>query len=184
MTWFNAIGSVVLVISSAAVSRGEETPEFPQPQEEHQWLQQLAGDWESEVQMFIPGQDPVTSRGTEHVRKVGGFWIQAENHGDFMGEPFLGLLTLGYDADKQQYVGTWVDSMNDYLWTYEGRLDEAKKVLTLEAEGPCPMKPGELSQFREVLEIKSKDHKIFSSSIKEDDGKWITMMTINYRRTK
>ena len=182
MSKYKAIGCVVLLCSGAVEGRGQDVPQLPQPQEEHQWLQQLAGEWESEVQMLVPGQDPVTSQGSEVVRKVGGFWIQAENRGKFMDQPFLGLLTLGYDTDKAQYVGTWVDSMTGYLWTYEGQLDKAKKVLTLEAEGPCPMRPGELSKFREVLEIKSKDHKVFSSSIQGDDGEWTTMMTINYRR--
>ena len=72
--------------------------------------------------------------------------------------------------------------MNNYLWKYEGTVNEEGKTLTLETEGPCPMKPGKLSKFKEVIEFKSKDHKVFTSSMQEDDGKWSTMMTIHYRK--
>jgi uncharacterized protein DUF1579 len=45
-------------------------------------------------------------------------------------------MTLGYDPEKKQYVGTWVGSMMSYLWVYDGSLDAEEKVLTLNAEGP------------------------------------------------
>jgi Protein of unknown function (DUF1579) len=185
MNRFGSMGIVVAVLAVASQSRAAEVPEFPQPQKEHQWLQQLVGEWEADVEMFMePGQPPVKSSATESVRAVGGFWIVAESHGNMMGHPFTGLMTLGYDVETAQYVGTWVDSMNGYLWKYEGTRDPTGKVLTLRAEGPCPMAPGELSQFKEVLELKSPDHKVFSSSIQGKDGKWTKVMTINYRRTK
>ena len=184
MTKFTGAGLIVVLLAATAAP-AQDVPEFPKPQKEHEWLQQLAGEWEAECEMFMePGQPPLKSKGTETVRTVGGFWIVAENKSEFMGQPFTGLLTLGYDARKEQYVGTWVDSMTGYLWTYEGAVDSAGKVLTLETEGPCPEKPGELSKFREVLEIKGKDHKVFTSSIQGEDGQWHTFVTINYRRAK
>ena len=56
--------------------------------------------------------------------------------------------------------------------------------LTLDTEGPCPMKPGQTSQFKESVEIKDKDHKIFTSQILGDDGKWTTMVVVNSKRKK
>ena len=178
-------GLVLTVSVGAALIQAEDVPEFPKPQKEHEWLQQLVGEWESEATMFMePEQPPVTSKGTESVRSVGGFWIVAENKGTFMETPFTGLLTLGYDAEKKRYVGTWVDSVQAYLWTYQGAVDEAGKVLTLETEGPCPAEPGKMSRFKEVLEIRSKDHKVFTSSMQGEDGKWNIMVRIEYRRKK
>ena len=185
MSRFHSAGFLVAFLAATSLSRAAEDPKFPKPQKEHQWLQQLAGEWEAEVEVFMePGQPAVKSHGTESVRTIGGFWIVAESKGDMMDVPFTGLLTLGYDVPTAQYVGTWIDSMNGYLWKYEGALDPTGKVLTLHAEGPCPMAPGELSQFKEVLELKSPDHKVFTSSIQGEDGKWTRVMTINYRRTK
>lgn len=175
------VAGFVFVLLTAA-GQAQDVPEFPKPQKEHEWLQQCVGEWDAETEMLIPGQEPLKVKGTESVRSIGGFWILCENNSEFAGRPVIGLMTLGYDADDEKYVGTWVDSMTGYLWKYDGSLDSAGKVLTLETEGPCPERPGELSNFREVLELKSKDHKVFTSSMQNEDGTWQKMLTISYRR--
>jgi hypothetical protein len=180
-----ALAGAVLVVSiGVALAASDEIPQMPEPQKEHQWLQQLAGEWECDVECFLPEQPVMKSKGTESVRSVGGFWVLAENRGEFQGAPFHGILTLGYDAEGKKYVGTWVDSMSGHLWTYEGSVDAAGRALTLEAEGPCCMTPGKDAKFREVLEVKDKDHKTFRSAVQGEDGKWIPMMSIEYRRKK
>ena len=52
------------------------------------------------------------------------------------GGPATTLMTLGYDPEKKRFVGTWIGSMMTHLWIYDGALDAAGKVLTLDAEGP------------------------------------------------
>jgi uncharacterized protein DUF1579 len=93
-----------------------------------------------------------------------------------------GILTIGYDVEKKSYVGTWIDSHTGYLWKYTGKVDDDGKALTLETRGPCPRKPGTLSNFKEVLERKDKDHKVFTSSMQEDDGTWTKMVVVKYQR--
>lgn len=178
----STVAGVVFLLLAAADGQAQEIPEFPKPQKEHEWLQQCVGEWDAETEMLIPGQEPLKVKGTESVRSIGGFWILCENNSEFAGRSVIGLMTLGYDADEEQYVGTWVDSMTGYFWTYEGSVDDAGKVLTLETRGPCPERPGELSNFKEVLELKSKDHKVFTSSMQKEDGTWQKMLTITYRR--
>lgn len=176
-------GCVGALLAGTAVNLAQEQPELPKPQKEHAWLEQLAGEWEADVEAIVPGQEPLKSKGTESVRKIGGFWVLAENKGEFQGQPYTGLLTLGYDAGKERYVGTWIDSMTGYLWTYEGTVDSTGKVLTLETEGPSHA-PGEVANFKEVLELKSRDHKVFTSYIQGEDGEWTRMVRIDYRRKK
>ena len=79
---------------------------------------------------------------------IGGFFLVAENTGTIMDMPFTGILTLGYDPKKQQYVGTWVDSFQGYLWTYTGEVDAAGKTLTLHTEGPSHAAPENLRSSR------------------------------------
>jgi uncharacterized protein DUF1579 len=108
----------------------------------------------------------------------------AESKSTVMDRLVTSVLTLGYDADTKKYVGIWIDSFNSYLWKYEGTVNAAANALTLETEGPCPMAPGTLAKFKEVIEVKSKDHRVFTSSMQREDGKWATIATINYRRKK
>jgi hypothetical protein len=168
-------------------NRAQEVPALPKPTPEHQWLSQLVGEWESDVEAIMePGKPPMKAKSTETTRMLGGIWMISEGKGEIpgMSAPCLSMLTLGYDPEKKKYVGTWVDSVTNYLWKYEGTTDAAGKILTLDTEGPSPAAPSKISKFRETIEIKSKDHKVFSSSILGDDGKWFTFVTVNSRRKK
>src|SRR5688572_14822638 len=102
----------------AAAAFGQTTgtqmqmPDMPKPQKEHEWLKQLEGEWEYDAEMGMElGKMDMKSKGTESVKSVGGFWVVSENKGEMMGEPFQGVLTLGYSPEKSKYVATWVDSM-------------------------------------------------------------------------
>ncbi len=178
-------GFLATLVAGTAVLELREEPKAVRPTKEHQWLQQLAGEWDGQIEAQMgPDQPLERSTGTESIRAVGEFWILSELQGTcpIMDVPFQSVLTLGYDPDQDKIVGTWVDSMSSYQWEYVGTLDPAKNVLTLETEGPCPMNPGKKSKFREVIELKSRDHKVFTSSIQGEDGKWVTVVTCTSRR--
>jgi hypothetical protein len=174
-----AILSVAAALLTGALA-GAQAPE----KDPEKWVQQLVGEWESEAKLiFDPGQPPVESKGTESVRSVGG-WVLAETKANTPAGPMTGIMTVGYDPEKKHFVGTWIDSMTQYLWNYKGTLDATGKILTLEADGPNPADPGKLGKFRDVIEVKSKDHKVLTASMQGPDGRWQTFMTVNYRRTK
>lgn len=157
-----------------------------EPRKEHQWLQKLMGEWTFEVEaMMGPEEPPEKFSGSESVRSIGDVWIQCEGHGN-MCDSDTGtattLMTLGYDPQKKQYVGTWVGSMMTHLWIYQGSLDQEEKILTLNTEGPSFSAEGKLGKFRDVIEIKSDDHRVLTSHMLGDDGTWHQFMTANYRR--
>lgn len=157
-----------------------------QPQKEHQWLQRLIGEWswESEASMG-PDAPPAVCSGTESVRSLGDLWILSEGQSKMPdGSPATTLMTLGYDPQKKRFVGTFVGSMMTCLWVYEGELDEAERVLTLNAEGPDFSVPGKMASYKDVIEIKSDDHRVLSSHFLGEDGEWLRFMTANYRRNK
>jgi hypothetical protein len=177
---FAIVGFVVVVLGGGGLAQAP-----PGPQKEHDWLKQLAGEWEYETEAALePGKPPVKVRGTESVRTVGGLWIISEHKATLLDQPFTGILTLGFDVEKKLYVGTWHDSMHSHLLHYEGTLDAAAKSLTILTEGPNPMAPAKRSKFKEVIEVKDKDQKVLTTSMQGEDGKWTEVMTIKYQRKK
>jgi hypothetical protein len=155
-----------------------------EPQKEHEWLQQLLGEWTSEAECSTePGQPPQKFKGSERVRTLGGLWVLCEGQGEMPGGGTADMvITLGYDPERQRYVGTWVGSMMTHLWVYEGFLDSEGKILTLEAEGPSCIGGGKFAKYRDVIEIKNADYRLLTSHILNEDGQWHAFMTAHYRR--
>ena len=157
--------------------------EMPGPVKEHELLQKFVGEWESEGEAFMaPGQPPTKLKGVESSRLIGGFWFVAQIKSTVPDFPYEQILTIGYDPAKKKYIGTVIDSMTSHIWQFEGTFDLTGNILTWETEGPVPS-PQTPSKFREVTELKSPDHKVFTSSILGPDGSWNTIMTINIRRS-
>jgi hypothetical protein len=94
------------------------------------------------------------------------------------------ILTLGYDPQKKQYVGTWIGSMMTHLWVYHGALDTSGSVLTLDTEGPSMEGEGAMARYQDIIEFKSDDHRILASQVLAKDGTWNRFMTAHYRRRK
>jgi hypothetical protein len=155
-----------------------------QPQTEHRWLEQLAGEWTYETEAVMgPDQPPMTGTGSESVRSIGGVWVQCEGAMEMPGGvPGTTVMTLGYDPVKKRFVGTFIGSMMTNLWVYEGQLDGAGKVLTLDADGPSFADPTKTAKFKDTIEIVSPDHRTLSSQVQMEDGTWFRFMTAHYRR--
>ena len=173
-----------VVIASSTLC-AQQDPQLPGPEKEHELLQQFVGQWDSESEASMgPGQPAMKCKGSMKSRMIGGFWIVSDMTGDMAGTTMTAVQTIGYDSEKKKYVGTWVDSMMNYLWKYEGTVDETGKILTLEAEGPNFMSAGKLTKFRDAYEFKSADNIVATSSMLTDDGKWVVFMTGKLTRRK
>jgi len=154
------------------------------PQAEHEWLTQLVGEWESEMEASMgPDQPPVKHLGTETVRSL-TVWIQLEGLSTMPdGSPaHTTIMTLGYDPAKKRFVGSFIGSMMTNMWIYEGELDATGKVLTLDAVGPSFADPTKEAKYKDAIEIVSPDHRILTSRFLGDDGQWNHFMTVHYRR--
>ena len=169
---------------AAPKSSSQECSMKAEPQEEHAWLQKLVGDWTFESEcMMGPGKPPERFKGIENVRMFGGFWMVAEGEGEMPGGGTGKMvMTLGYDPLKKRYVGNWVGTMMSFMFVYDGTMDEAGKVLTLDAEGPSFSGNGKMAKYQDVIEIKSSDHRTLTSRVLAEDGTWNQFMTAHYRR--
>lgn len=159
------------------------TEEKAEPSRDHGWLKQLVGEWEVHLKSYVlPDQPPVESTGTDTVRAVGVHWIVAEMNFKMMGTSLTGLMSLGYDPQKEQFAGTWIDSFSGYLWVYKGTLNAAGDTMTLTTEGPSMQNLNETARYKEVITIKSDDVRTFKSTMETKDGEWITILEAAYKR--
>lgn len=155
-----------------------------QRQEEHKWLQQIAGEWTYESEAVMgPDKPPMKSNGTERVRAIGDYWILAEGQGIMPdGEPATMVITAGYDPDAKKFVATWFGSMMPKLWVYD--CSREGNTLNMDAEGPSMTGDGSTAMYRDSLEILDADNRIFRSQMRNPDGSWMQFMTMKYRRQK
>lgn len=175
---YKLLSGIVLVFVSALSIAGQEPPPMEQPTEKHEWLKKFVGTWDTESKAIsAPGEPGFECNGTITSKSLGGFWIVNEMKASLAGNEFSGMQTVGYDSKSKKYVGTWVDSMNGYMWKYEGTVSEDGSTLTLNAKGPNMLVPGEETNYRDIYQFKSKDEMVIKSEMEGPDGKWITFMT-------
>ena len=157
-----------------------------EPQKEHQWLQKLVGKWTFEGECVMgPDQPPSKHTGSETVRSIGGLWTLGEGAGAGPdGGQMTSIMTLGYDPQTKRFVGTFIASMMTHLWIYNGTLDAAGKVLTLDTEGPDFSGGPDMVKYQDIIEFVNDDHRILKSQLVGPDGKWNHFMTAHYRRQK
>ena len=156
----------------------------PPPGEHHEWLNQLVGEWavDTEMMMGPPGTEPTKCTGTDTVRSLGGRWVVSEMESQIPGMGAMSaLFSIGYNTETGKYQSTWISSVDDYIWISEGTLDATGKILTLETEGPDMMNPGQTTKYRDVIEIKSPDHRTLTSSAMFE-GQWVQFATANFHR--
>lgn len=156
---------------------------------EHEWLQKMVGKWtfESEADMG-PDQQDLKACGEETVRMLGANWLIAEGKGEMpcpeakeAGDIGYTVLTIGYCTEKKGMVGTWIGSMMNHMWVYEGSLDLETGLLLLNSTGPSFDGKG-ISDYRESLQMVSHNERTFSSAVKGEDGEWVTFMKAVYKR--
>jgi hypothetical protein len=179
----HSVAALLFVVLAASFVGAQEPPTLPPPQKEHEWLQKFVGEWTSDAEAtIVPGQPALKCTGTISSRSLGGYWIVSDFKSAMLGTSVTAVQTIGFDTKAGKYVGSWIDSMSDHMWRYEGSVDATGKILTLEAEGPNFLADNKLTKFRDSYEFKSDDHMVATSSMMGEDGQWITFMTGNVRR--
>ncbi|MBX3384248.1 MAG: DUF1579 domain-containing protein [Phycisphaeraceae bacterium] len=154
--------------------------------DEHRWLRRFLGEWSYEGECSMgPGQDSAKFKGVETVRAFGDLWVIGESVGEMPGGgEARSILTVGFNAKENRYVGSWIGTPSDHLWVYRGWLDEAKRVLTLETQGHMPHEPEVLRTFRDVTEFADDSRRIFRALMKSDSGSWDQFMSMEFKRVK
>ncbi len=156
----------------------------PEPQMEHQWLKQLMGDWTYEHECVMgPDQPPMKCAGTAKTTALGELWILLEMTGPAPdGSETRSLIQLGYDPKQTKFVGSFIASVMTRLWPYAGTLDESKKVLTLDSEGPSFTDENTLIPYQDIIEVVDDKQFILRSRMQTPDGQWVDFMQGTFQR--
>ena len=164
-----------------AQGKKDQMPQY-QPGKEHMALRQWEGDWEFKSKCTIPGQETQEGQGTETVKQtLGGFWLEIEDKGTMMGKEWNGKGFMGWDPQKKQYCGVWLDSWMPFIARFEGDADSTGKVFTFKMMGEDP-KTGKPMSDRMVFEWKDQDHRMLRFYTKDESGKEVMMSEITYTR--
>jgi hypothetical protein len=151
--------------------------------EHHARMKPLAGEFDAEVSMQMPGMPPENSKGrTKNELIFGGRFLKGEYSGTFMGKPFNGMQLLGYDNMKAKYVSNWIDDMSTMMMIAEGKGEESGNTITTYVPCPDPTTKGKI--IRQVVTIVDNDHWTMESFDPGADGKETKTMTIKYTRVK
>lgn len=130
------------------------------------WLKKFNGNWKT-----VSEQENMN--GSMKSAPLGSSWIVNEHTGQF----FTALQTIGYDAEKKQYYGHWVDSVSDFRWNYTGSVDESGTTLTLNTDGPGMSNPKEMRRYRDIYEFVSDAEILYKSQVFNDKDEWETFMS-------
>jgi hypothetical protein len=158
----------------------------PEPTSEHQWLLKLVGNWTFEHDCNMgPDQPAVKCSGKQTTVALGSLWTvgEMENAGPD-GQPAKSIISVGFDPARGKFVGTFISSCMPQLWIYEGSLDEGRKILTLNAEGPSFAGDGTMAKYQDIIELVDDNQYLFYSQFLNADGSWNRFMDGKYTRVK
>jgi len=156
----------------------------PHPTPEHQLLQQFVGTFDTVTEFAIPGSDkPFLVPGRETCRlDMGGLWLVFDLES---GEPptnFRGHGLMGFDTQKQKFVGVWVDPSTSALQLSEGDADATGKVITMRGTMPDYFQSGSPTVTRQVSRIVDADTKEFEVWRDAEGQESLRIALIRYRR--
>jgi len=132
-----------------------QEPPMPEVTDHHKRVLAGVGEWEGTITMFMPGMEPQTMPAQEKVEAVGEYWTTSTFTSDMGGMQFTGKSSLGYDSDKKQYVGTWIDSTTTYLTVMQGEFDAKKNMLVTRWKGPNWAGDGSMIDFRNETVVRA-----------------------------
>ena len=102
--------------------------ELATPNTNHAYLARMAGDWTTSS--TVMGMEPSSGSATYDMI-LGDRYLDGLHDGHFMGVPFEGRVTIGYDNYKHKFVASYIDNLGTSIRNAEGMLDQSKTTLSL-----------------------------------------------------
>ena len=180
---------IVAGIFSVLVAQTQEEVkklmEYATPSDIHKEMAKWDGEWTEEIQMWMAPGAPVQSMQASCVNKMvmGGRYQESKHTGNFMGMPFEGVSTIGYDNVRKVFVSSWVDNMGTGMIYLEGTWNEATKSAEFKGKATDPM-TGKSVDTRQVVKIVDDNTQIMEQYTTPPGGKEYKSMEIKFTRKK
>ena len=160
----------------------EKWMEFASPNENHEALGLMAGDWNYVVKFkMAPDSEFEESKGISRNKMImGGRYLRQRVQGTTNGNPFQGMGYIGYDNAKKQYEAIWFDNLGTGFVIGTGSYDPKTKTFSEEGTFSNPFS-GE-SKFRGVTKIFDDNNFTYDMYTAGPDGKEFLQMEISYSR--
>lgn len=151
-------------------------PEMPKPGPEQQkLLKTWEGEWTCTMDMM-----GTQGTGTAVCKPImGGFFVQMDFKGEFMGMKMDGRSVSGYCPTRKIFQSTWIDSMSPSIMLMEGKFEGEKFV----ERGEGPNMQGQMEKMKSVTVVKDPDT-IEMTMYKVNGDKEEKTMTLVYKRKK
>jgi hypothetical protein len=159
--------------------------EYATPSDIHKEMAKWDGEWTEDIQMWMEPGAPVQTMQASCVNRMvmGGRYQESKLTGSFMGMPFEGVSTIGYDNARKVLVSTWVDNMGTGIMYMEGKWNEATKSAEFKGKSTDPM-TGKSIDTRQVLKIVDDNTQIMEQYSTPVGGKEFKSMEIKITRKK
>jgi Protein of unknown function (DUF1579) len=181
--------SAVLTIGPAIVhaqSAGdmEKWQAYMTPSDMHSMMAKWDGTWNEDITMWMaPGaQEQKMTATCENKMILGGRYQESKHEGNFMGMPFEGLSTTGWDNVRKVFVSNWVDNFGTGMMYMEGTWDASAKTMTVKGKMTDPM-TGTMTDIRQVLKIVDDNTQVLEQ-YSMMNGKEFKSMEIKLTRKK
>lgn len=160
--------------------------EYGTPGQQQAMLAKADGNWTGETTMWMaPDAPPMKSTGTSFNKMImGGRYQQSTFKGNFMGQPFEGTSTTGYDNAKKVFVSSWIDNMGTGIMNMEGPWDEASKSISFKGKVICPAngKECDMRETFRMIDDNTQVMEMYGPDMKT--GKEYKNMEIKFTRKK
>ncbi|HXU31574.1 MAG TPA: DUF1579 domain-containing protein [Thermoanaerobaculia bacterium] len=155
------------------------------PGEHHKLIGKYVGDWTYGLKMYMdPNGPPSESSGTVHSEwMLGGRYVASTWKGTFMGQPFEGHGTDGYDNVAAHYVNSWIDNAGTGIMYMTGTPSADGKSITYGGDMMDPMS-GQKTVTKTVITWLSDDSFKNESFYTDATGKLVPSMVIVANRKK
>ncbi|WP_396176626.1 DUF1579 domain-containing protein [Flavobacterium sp.] len=173
----------IVIPDSATIAKAWE--DYMTPAEPHKMLALENGIWKEEMTVWMePGAEPMKTTMTADAKMLYGDRYQEITHkGDFMGMPFEGKSTLGFNKASQKYTSVWIDNMSTGIMIMNGTYDETTKTINFAGTVVDPITKKEKA-VRETYTIVDENTRKMEMFDVDFSGKEYKSMEITMTRKK